>query len=150
MTNLANVVLDDQGHVRGHGERHLAGQARRLREHVQVPGEIPNYSKITKLLKKTRFCYLHKAEKANIKKENHNVRSPTVPAGKSEGDGLLHLNDDCLLFLVHVRGLGELDVAGPDIAGGRELDALLSAADHHRLAELREIPVQNTLEEESF
>ena len=51
MTNLANVVLDDQGHVRGHGERHLAGQARRLREHVQVPGEIPNYSKITKLLK---------------------------------------------------------------------------------------------------
>ena len=53
MTNLANVVLDDQGHVRGHGERHLAGQARRLREHVQVPGEIPNYSKITKLLKKT-------------------------------------------------------------------------------------------------
>ena len=38
MANLANVVLHNQRHVGRHGERHLACQARRLCEHVQVPG----------------------------------------------------------------------------------------------------------------
>ena len=67
------------------------------------------------------------------------------PAGEGEGDGLLHLNDDGLLLFVHVSGLGELDVANADIAGGGKPDALLRAADHHRLAELREIPVQSSV-----
>ena len=39
MSDLPNVVLDDEWHVRAHGERHLAGQAGGLREHVQVPRE---------------------------------------------------------------------------------------------------------------
>jgi len=43
-----------------------------------------------------------------------------VPAGEGDFDGLLHLNDAC-----------------PDVAGRRELDALLGAADHHGLAKLR-------------
>ena len=65
-----------------------------------------------------------------------------IPAGEGEGDGLLHLDDDGLLLLVHVGGLGELDVGSPDVAGGGELDTLLGAADHHRLAKLGEIPAQ--------
>ena len=76
---------------------------------------------------------------AKIQETNHDNSGP---ASKGEGDGLLHLNDDGLLLLVHVGSLSELDVAGPDVASGGELDALLGAADHHRLAELREVPVQ--------
>ena len=62
-----------------------------------------------------------------------------VSAGEGEGDGLLHLDGDGLLLLVHVGGLGQLDVAHADVAGSGELDALLGARDHHRLAELGEI-----------
>ena len=62
-----------------------------------------------------------------------------VPACEGEGDGLLHLDGDGLLLLVHVGGLGQLDVAHADVAGSGELDALLGARDHHRLAELGEI-----------
>ncbi len=61
------------------------------------------------------------------------------PRGEVKGDGLLHLNRDGLLLLVHVGGLGELDVANTDVAGGGELDSLLGAGDHHRLTELRQI-----------
>ena len=64
------------------------------------------------------------------------------PAGEGEGDGLLHLNDDGLLLLVHVGSLGKLDVASSNVAGGGELNALLGAADHHRLAKLGEVPEQ--------
>ena len=39
VSDLADVVLDHQGHVGGHGEGDLARQAGRLGEHVQVPGE---------------------------------------------------------------------------------------------------------------
>ena len=65
-----------------------------------------------------------------------------VSACEGECDWLLHLDGDGFLLLVHVGGLSKLDVAGPDVAGGGELDALLGAADHHRLAKLREVPVQ--------
>ena len=34
---VGDVVLDHQGDIRGHGERHLGGQARGLGEHVKVP-----------------------------------------------------------------------------------------------------------------
>ena len=37
VTNLADVVLNDEGHVGRHGQRDLACQARCLGEHVQVP-----------------------------------------------------------------------------------------------------------------
>ena len=62
------------------------------------------------------------------------------PAGEGEGDRLLHLYGDGLLLLVHVSGLGELDVAGADVAGGGELNSLLGAGDHHGLAELGQVP----------
>ena len=39
VSDLADVGLDHQGHVGGHGEGDLARQAGRLGEHVQVPGE---------------------------------------------------------------------------------------------------------------
>ena len=52
-------------------------------------------------------------------------------------DSNLHLDGDRFLFLVDIGGLGELDVARADVAGGRKLDALLGAGDHDRLAELR-------------
>ena len=62
-----------------------------------------------------------------------------VPAGEGEGDGLLHLDGDGLLLLVDVGGLGQLDVAGADVAGRGELDALLGAGDHHALAKLAQV-----------
>merc|ERR1719244_907521 len=37
MTNVSNVVLHNQGDIRGHGEGHLGRQAAGLGEHVQVP-----------------------------------------------------------------------------------------------------------------
>ena len=36
---VGNVVLDHQGNVRGHRERHLGSKARGLGEHVEIPGE---------------------------------------------------------------------------------------------------------------
>ena len=132
MANLANVVLHDQGHVGRHGERHLACQARRLCEHVQVPGTR------SQLIEGGMQVYSFK-----------NLES-LGPAGEGEGNRLLHLNDNSLLFLVHIGGLGELDVASTNVAGGRELDPLLGAADHHRLTELREVPGQISLHQYRF
>ena len=62
-----------------------------------------------------------------------------VPGGEGQVDGLLHLDGHGLLLLVHVGGLGELDVAHPDVPGGGELDALLGAGDHHGLSELGQV-----------
>ena len=62
-----------------------------------------------------------------------------APGGEGERDRLLHLDGDGLLLLVHVGGLGELDVAHPDVPGGGELDALLGAGDHHGLSELGQV-----------
>ena len=98
VTHVSDVVLHHQGHVGGHGERHLAGQTARLGEHAQVPG------------------------------------------GEGQVDGLLHLDGHGLLLLVHVGGLGELDVANPDVSGSGELDALLGAGDDDGLSELGEVP----------
>ena len=61
------------------------------------------------------------------------------PAGKGERDWFLHLNGHRLLLLVHVGGLGELNVAHADIAGRRKLDALLGAGDDERLAKLTQV-----------
>ena len=54
-----------------------------------------------------------------------------LPAGEGESDWLLHLDGDRFLFLVDVGGLGKLDVAGSDVAGGRKFDSLLGARNHH-------------------
>ena len=62
-----------------------------------------------------------------------------VAAGEGQGHGLLHVDGHRLLLLVDVGRLGELDVAGADVAGRAELDALLRAGDHHALAELRQV-----------
>ena len=62
-----------------------------------------------------------------------------IPGGEGQVDGLLHLDGDGLLLLVHVGGLGELDVADSDISGCGELDALLGAGDDHGLPELSQI-----------
>ena len=86
------------------------------------------------------FRYLGKAQHHDERSQ----RTNSEPACESEGDGLLHLDDDGLLLLVNVGGLGELDVASSDVAGGGELDALLGAADHHGLAELGEVPKEKT------
>ena len=48
-------------------------------------------------------------------------------------------------LLVNVSGLGELDLAGADVAGGRELDSLLGAGDYHGLTKLGQVP-DNPLE----
>ena len=61
------------------------------------------------------------------------------PGGEGEGDWLLHLDAHGLLLLVHVGSLSKLDVANPNVAGGGELDSLLSAGNHHGLAKLRKI-----------
>ena len=61
-----------------------------------------------------------------------------VPAGKDHGDRLVHLNDD-RLFLSSIAPLDDLDGATSVVAGGRELNALLVAAEHQRLAKLREV-----------
>ena len=82
------------------------------------------------------FRYLGKAKHD----DDRSQRTSSEPARESEGDGLLHLDDDGLLLLVNIGGLGELDVASSDVAGGGELDPLLGAADHHGLAELGEVP----------
>ena len=66
-----------------------------------------------------------------------------LPAGEGESDWLLHLDGDRFLFLVDVGGLGKLDVAGSDVAGGRKLDALFRAGDHHALPELTQILKKN-------
>ena len=82
------------------------------------------------------FRYLGKAQHDDDRSQRIN----SEPACESEGDGLLHLDDDGLLLFVNVGGLGKLDVASSDVAGGGELDSLLGAADHHGLAELGEVP----------
>ena len=75
-----------------------------------------------------------------MKNKTNNKIISNAPGGEGERDRLLHLDGDGLLLLVHVGGLGELDVASSDVAGGGELDSLLGAADHHGLAELGEVP----------
>ena len=83
------------------------------------------------------FRYLRRTDTINGR---FYCRWTQVPAGEGEGDRLQHLDDHHLLLLVHVGGLRQLDVAGPDVARGGELDALLGAGDHHGLAELGEVP----------
>ena len=51
----------------------------------------------------------------------------------------LHIDGDGLLLLVDVGGLGQLDVAGADVAGRGELDALFGARYDDTLAELRQV-----------
>ena len=40
VSNLPNVVLEDQGNVGRHGQHHLGCQAGSLGEHAQVPEEV--------------------------------------------------------------------------------------------------------------
>ena len=97
VTHVCDAVLHHQGDVRGHGERHLAGEAAGLGEHGEIPG------------------------------------------GECQIDRLLHFDGHGLLLLVHVGGLGELDVPNADVSSRGELDPFLCAGDDDRLSELREI-----------
>ncbi len=56
-------------------------------------------------------------------------------------DADLHFDGDCFLFLVDVGSLGELDVAGADVASGRKFDAFLGARNHDRFAELKQMKI---------
>ena len=82
------------------------------------------------------FRYLGKAQHHDERSQKTN----SEPACESEGDGLLHLNDNGLLLLVNIGGLGELDVAHSDVTGSGELDALLGAGDDDGLPKLGQIP----------
>ena len=62
-----------------------------------------------------------------------------VSACEGECDWLLHLDGNSFLLLVHVGGLGQLDVAHPNVSGGGELDSLLGAGDDHGLTELGQV-----------
>ena len=62
-----------------------------------------------------------------------------VSACEGESDWLLHLDGDGFLLLVHVGGLGQLDVAHPNVSGGGELNSLLGAGDDHGLSKLGQI-----------
>ena len=82
------------------------------------------------------FRYLGKAQHHDERSQ----RTSSEPACESEGDRLLHLDDDGLLLLVNVGGLGELDIAHSDVTGSGELDALLGAGYDDGLTKLGQIP----------
>lgn len=56
------------------------------------------------------------------------------------------LNEPCsnnhthsLILFVYVAGLGQLDVSGAELSGGRELDSILGAGDHDSIADLGQV-----------
>lgn len=62
-----------------------------------------------------------------------------IAKGKGELDGLLHVDDDLLLFLLGGGVLTDEDVAGAKVTGDGEADALLGAGNGAGIAEDLEV-----------
>lgn len=54
-------------------------------------------------------------------------------------NGALHHVTHRLVLLVHIAGLGKLDVSCAQLSRGRELDSVLGAGDHDGVADLGQV-----------
>ena len=61
------------------------------------------------------------------------------PEGKVEVDGLLYVYSNCVVLVVDVVGLGEVDFGVADVTLRRERYTAFGDADVHRLPDVRQV-----------